>query len=53
MFVYLTNTDWKLDIASLCIEEVRVAKMDNFIQERIKTEKENVWALLQKVQLQT
>ena len=36
-----------------CIEEVGVAKMDIYLQERIKTEQENIWALMQKVQLYT
>ena len=35
------------------IEEVGVAKMKTFIQERIKTEQVNSWATMQKVRLQT
>ena len=35
------------------IEEVGVAKMETFIQERIKTEQANIWATMQKVWLQT
>ena len=35
------------------IEEVGVAKMEIFIQERIKTEQMNIWATMQKVRLQT
>ena len=35
------------------IEDVWVAKMETFIQERIKTEQENGWAPMQKFQLET
>ena len=35
------------------IEEVGVAKMEIFIQERIKTEQVTIWATMQKVRLQT
>ena len=35
------------------IEEVGVAKMEIFIQERIKTEQMNIWATMQKVRPQT
>ena len=35
------------------IEEVGVAKMETFIQERIKTEQANIWATMQKVGLQS
>ena len=35
------------------IEEVGVAKMEIFIQERIDTEQMNIWATMQKVRLQT
>ena len=35
------------------IEEVGVAKMETFVQERIKTEQANMLAAMQKVWLQT
>ena len=35
------------------IEEVGVAVLEIFIQERIKTEQVNIWATMQKVRLQT
>ena len=35
------------------IVEIGVAKIETFIQERIKSEQANIWATMQKVWLQT